>query len=166
MHIQSMNDSTVISHEATPASTKQPEYERWNLLDEGSIDYGRFGSKVVNEFSNHGGFYITTAINYTNGPAHMGHAYEATTTDAIARYFRVRNGEETVFFLTGADEHGQKIANTADLEGKVPIDICDKVCTCADISIFFHGLSLFITLSYFDDHLSMSEAFRCLTSVC
>jgi hypothetical protein len=109
------------------AETK-PTYDRWNLLDDAVVDYGNFGKKTVNQFSVDGGFYITTAINYTNGPAHMGHAYEATTSDAIARYFRVRNGEERVFFLTGADEHGQKIANTAEMEGKIPIEICDKVC--------------------------------------
>ena len=121
------------SHEETssPSSTNKPSadaYDRWNLLDDASIDYGNFGTKTIPTLNhqNHGGFYITTAINYTNGIAHMGHAYEATTSDAIARYFRVRNGEENVFFLTGADEHGQKIANAADLEGKEPIDICDK----------------------------------------
>ena len=53
-------------------------------------------------------FYITTAINYMNGPPHIGHAYEAITADVFARYHRLNN--EQVFFLTGSDEHGQKIS--------------------------------------------------------
>ena len=52
-------------------------------------------------------FYITTAINYTNGIPHIGHAYEAVTTDVIARYHRIYGRK--VFFLTGTDEHGQKV---------------------------------------------------------
>lgn len=69
-------------------------------------------------------FYITTAINYTNGDPHMGHAYEAISADVIARYHRLYGRD--VFFLTGTDEHGQKIANRAETEGVKPIDICDK----------------------------------------
>lgn len=56
-------------------------------------------------------FYLTTAINYTNGPPHIGHAYEAVTADIISRYHRMFGRE--VFFCTGTDEHGQKIADTA-----------------------------------------------------
>jgi len=59
-------------------------------------------------------FYITTAISYPNGPPHIGHAYEAIATDAIARFHRL-DGED-VFFLTGTDEHGQKILQTAARE--------------------------------------------------
>jgi methionyl-tRNA synthetase len=73
-----------------------------------------------------GGFYITTAINYTNGPAHMGHAYEAATADVIARFQRLK-GTHPAYFVTGADEHGQKIANTAADLGMEPLDICNKV---------------------------------------
>ena len=51
-------------------------------------------------------YYLTTAINYTNGRPHIGHAYEAVTSDVIARYHRVYG--RNVFFLTGTDEHGQK----------------------------------------------------------
>ena len=69
-------------------------------------------------------FYLTTAINYTNGPPHVGHAYEAITSDVISRYHRVYGRQ--VFFLTGTDEHGQKIADTAEKAGVKPIDICDK----------------------------------------
>ena len=72
-----------------------------------------------------GEYYISTAINYANGPPHMGHAYEAIAADVIARYHRAYG--RSVFFLTGADEHGQKIADTA--AGKdppmKPIELCD-----------------------------------------
>lgn len=69
-------------------------------------------------------FYITTAINYANGPPHMGHAYEGICADVIARYHRAFGRD--VFFLTGADEHGQKIADTAAAAGVQPIELCDK----------------------------------------
>lgn len=68
--------------------------------------------------------YITTAINYTNGRPHVGHAYEAVAADAIARYHR-RAGRD-VFFATGTDEHGQKIAERAEKEGVAPMVNCDK----------------------------------------
>jgi methionyl-tRNA synthetase len=78
-----------------------------------------------------GTFYVTTAINYTNGPPHIGHAYEGVTADIIARYHRLF-GRET-FFLTGTDEHGLKIFQTAEKETLAnpgspvaPIDICDR----------------------------------------
>lgn len=68
-------------------------------------------------------YYITTAINYTNGPPHIGHAYEAVITDVIARYYRSIGHD--VYFLTGTDEHGQKIAKS--LEPFMPsIDIKSK----------------------------------------
>ncbi len=69
-------------------------------------------------------FYITTAIHYTNGTPHMGHAYENVTTDVIARYHRAYGRD--VFFLTGTDEHGQKIDQTAQAQGIRAIDLCDK----------------------------------------
>ena len=69
-------------------------------------------------------YYVTTAINYTNGDPHVGHAYEAITTDVIARYHRIFGRK--VFFLTGTDEHGQKIAARAAKEGLQPIDICNR----------------------------------------
>jgi nucleoside diphosphate kinase len=71
-----------------------------------------------------GRFYISTAINYANGPPHMGHAYEAVAADCIARYHRAYGRE--VFFLTGSDEHGQKIADTAAGQGLKPIELADK----------------------------------------
>lgn len=63
-----------------------------------------------------GKFYISTAINYTNGAPHFGHAYEAIAADCLARYNRVAGKE--VFFLTGTDEHGQKVAESAERESK------------------------------------------------
>jgi methionyl-tRNA synthetase len=60
-------------------------------------------------------FYITTAIAYPNGQPHIGHAYEAIATDALARFARL-DGKD-VFFLTGTDEHGLKMVQTADAEG-------------------------------------------------
>ena len=62
-------------------------------------------------------YYITTAIAYPNGVPHIGHAYEAIATDALARFQRL-DGKD-VFFLTGTDEHGQKMVQTAEAE-KLP----------------------------------------------
>eukprot|EP01064_Diplonema_japonicum_P033663 TRINITY_DN6706_c0_g2_i1.p1 TRINITY_DN6706_c0_g2~~TRINITY_DN6706_c0_g2_i1.p1 ORF type:complete len:580 (+),score=87.23 TRINITY_DN6706_c0_g2_i1:45-1742(+) len=70
-----------------------------------------------------GRFFITTAINYTNGKPHVGHAYEAVLADVFARFYRVAGKE--VFFLTGSDEHGQKIANRANETGMDPKEYCD-----------------------------------------
>mmetsp|Transcript_27877 Transcript_27877/g.68544 ORF Transcript_27877/g.68544 Transcript_27877/m.68544 type:complete len:905 (-) Transcript_27877:84-2798(-) len=69
-------------------------------------------------------FCITTAINYANGVPHMGHAYEGISTDVIARYHRAYGRK--VLFQTGADEHGQKIAEAAEVAGVKPIDLCNK----------------------------------------
>lgn len=63
-------------------------------------------------------FYLTTAIDYTNGSPHIGHAYEKVLADVIARYRRLRGDE--VFFLTGVDQHGQKVQQTAEKEGISP----------------------------------------------
>src|SRR5580704_2906809 len=69
-------------------------------------------------------FYITTAISYVNGPPHMGHAYEFIATDVLARHMRQRG--EDVFFLTGTDEHGEPIADTAKAEGIEPQELADR----------------------------------------
>jgi methionyl-tRNA synthetase len=63
-------------------------------------------------------FFITTAIDYTNSAPHIGHAYEKILADVIARYQRLK-GEE-VFFLTGVDQHGQKVQQSAEKEGVPP----------------------------------------------
>ncbi|OJF91057.1 methionine--tRNA ligase [Pararhizobium antarcticum] len=69
-------------------------------------------------------FYITTAISYPNGRPHIGHAYELIATDAMARYQRL-DGRE-VLFLTGTDEHGQKMQQTARKEGITPQELADR----------------------------------------
>ena len=68
-------------------------------------------------------FYITTAISYPNGEPHIGHAYEAIATDVIARFERL-DGRD-VFFLTGTDEHGLKMKQTAAKEGLTPRELAD-----------------------------------------
>jgi len=63
-------------------------------------------------------FYLTTAIDYPNGSPHIGHAYEKVLADVITRYRRLRGDE--VYFLTGVDQHGQKVQQTAEKEGVNP----------------------------------------------
>jgi methionyl-tRNA synthetase len=70
-------------------------------------------------------FYITTAIDYVNGQPHLGHAYEKVIADVIARTRRSL-GQQT-FFLTGLDEHGQKVQQAALAEGKQPQAYCDDL---------------------------------------
>ncbi len=69
-------------------------------------------------------YYITTAISYPNGAPHIGHAYEAMATDALARFMRL-DGHD-VRFLTGTDEHGIKMLQTARREGLAPRDLADR----------------------------------------
>ncbi len=70
-------------------------------------------------------FYITTAIAYTSKKPHVGNSYEIVLTDAIARYKRMQGYD--VFFLTGTDEHGQKIEESAKEAGVTPKEYVDKV---------------------------------------
>jgi methionyl-tRNA synthetase len=65
-------------------------------------------------------FYITTAIDYTNSAPHIGHAYEKVLADVIARYHRLKG--ERVFFLTGVDQHGQKVQQSAAKAGVPPAE--------------------------------------------
>src|SRR6201995_5286473 len=69
-------------------------------------------------------FYITTAIAYPNGTPHIGHAYEAIATDAIARFQRL-DGQDG-FFPTGTDEHGLNMIQTAQSEGMTPLDLATR----------------------------------------
>ena len=170
------------------ASSSNPllPYDRWTLRNPSTVPYGYFSgsnnrcnesfwassststtstsSTSSRPSKTEKGFYITTAINYTNGPAHMGHAYEGTTADVIARFARLHHrgggsggissiggsgdttdnsdaeGEGDVgtrpYFVTGADEHGEKIAKTAEGEGRAPVEICNKVCcVCACVCV-------------------------------
>lgn len=70
-------------------------------------------------------FYITTAISYVNGPPHLGHAYEVILTDVMARFKRLDGYD--VYFLTGTDEHGEKVATTAAKNEMQPKEFCDKI---------------------------------------
>jgi methionyl-tRNA synthetase len=83
-------------------------------------------------------FYITTAIAYPNGKPHIGHAYEAIATDAIARFQRLMGRD--VCFLTGTDEHGLKMDQTARAVGKATIELADEMSAyfkemCARLNI-------------------------------
>ncbi len=69
-------------------------------------------------------YYLTTAISYPNGVPHIGHAYEAIATDALARFKRL-DGHD-VFFLTGTDEHGIKMMQTARDQGLTPEELADR----------------------------------------
>jgi methionyl-tRNA synthetase len=84
-------------------------------------------------------FYLTTAIDYANGAPHLGHAYEKVLTDVIARSQRLLGKD--VHFLTGIDEHGQKVLQTAQAQGKTPAQLVDELaplfrelCTALNIS--------------------------------
>ena len=70
-------------------------------------------------------FYITTPIYYPSAKLHIGHAYCTTIADSIARFKRLAGYD--VFFLTGSDEHGQKIQQKAEEAGIQPIEYTDKI---------------------------------------
>jgi methionyl-tRNA synthetase len=89
-------------------------------------------------FSMNKRFFITTAIDYVNGQPHLGHAYEKIVADVIARARRSLGQE--VFFLTGLDEHGQKVQQAAIAEGKTPQSYCDELA--ADWKAFAKKLKL------------------------
>ena len=72
-------------------------------------------------------FYITTPLYYVNDIPHIGHAYTTIAADTLARYKRLKGYD--VFFLTGTDEHGQKIAEAAKARGKEPQEFCDEIVT-------------------------------------
>jgi methionyl-tRNA synthetase len=70
-------------------------------------------------------FFITTAIDYTNSPPHVGHAYEKVLADVIARYHRLKG--DNVFFLTGVDQHGQKVQQSAAKTGIPPAEFVKDI---------------------------------------
>jgi methionyl-tRNA synthetase len=72
-------------------------------------------------------FYLTTPLYYVNDIPHIGHAYTTIAADVLARYKRLKGYD--VFFLTGTDEHGQKIAEAAKAQGKNPQVFCDEIVT-------------------------------------
>src|SRR5215475_7460205 len=76
-------------------------------------------------------FFITTAIDYTNSPPHVGHAYEKVLADVIARYGRMKTDadgtRQKVFFLTGVDQHGQKVQQSAAKAGVPPSEFVNGI---------------------------------------
>jgi methionyl-tRNA synthetase len=70
-------------------------------------------------------FFITTAIDYTNSPPHIGHAYEKVLADVVTRYHRLKG--EKVFFLTGVDQHGQKVQQSAAKAGVPPAEFVKEI---------------------------------------
>lgn len=72
-----------------------------------------------------GTFYVTTPIYYVNDVPHIGHAYTTLACDVIARYKRSRGFD--VYFLTGTDEHGQKVETAANANGETPLELADRV---------------------------------------
>ncbi len=94
-------------------------------------------------------FYITTPIYYPSAKPHMGHAYSSIIADFFARFKRIQG--HNVFFLTGTDEHGQKIQRAAEAKGIDPKSFCD------DISKTFRDLSKLLNLSN-DDFIRTTES--------
>jgi len=94
-------------------------------------------------------FYVTTAIDYANGDPHLGHAFEKIGTDVIARYMRLAGHE--VHFLTGMDEHGQKVAQTAAERGVSPQEFVDE------IAARFRAMWARLSVSY-DQFIRTSDA--------
>ena len=94
-------------------------------------------------------YYITTPIYYPSGKPHMGHAYSSIVADILARFKRLEGYK--VLFLTGTDEHGQKIQKEADKNKKDPKDFCDE------ISETFRSLTKTLNLSN-DDFIRTTES--------
>lgn len=93
-------------------------------------------------------FYITTAIDYANGSPHLGHAYEKVLADVVARFRRARG--DSVYFLTGLDEHGQKVQQSAEKKGISPQEFCDSV------AVEFQALCKNLLISN-DDYIRTTE---------
>lgn len=94
-------------------------------------------------------FYITTAISYPNGRPHIGHAYEAIATDVMARFQRARGRD--VRLITGTDEHGLKMFQTARDQGRATIDLADEM------SGYFREMYATLNISY-DNFMRTSDA--------
>ncbi len=102
-------------------------------------------------------YYLTTAITYPNGVPHIGHAYEYIATDAMARFKRLDGFD--VMFLTGTDEHGMKIAQTAEKEGLTPKELVDRNVTIFKETHAALGISYDRFIRTTDaDHYAASQA--------
>ncbi|MBI5418964.1 MAG: methionine--tRNA ligase [Deltaproteobacteria bacterium] len=93
-------------------------------------------------------FYVTTPIYYVNDVPHIGHAYTTIAADVLARYHRMKG--QKVFFLTGTDEHGEKVQKTAARQGLAPRELADRVVTR------FQGLTPALHISN-DDFIRTTE---------
>jgi methionyl-tRNA synthetase len=94
-------------------------------------------------------YYITTAIAYPNGRPHIGHAYECIATDALARFQRLRGRE--VRLITGTDEHGLKMAQTARNAGRKTLEFADEM------SSYFKEMCAVLNISY-DNFMRTTDA--------
>lgn len=105
-------------------------------------------------------FYITTAISYPNGTPHIGHAYEVVATDAMARFKRLDGCD--VFFMTGTDEHGQKMMQTAEKEGITPAQLAQRNSDAFQAMNDELGISYdrFIRTTDADHHAAAQELWR------
>ncbi|HUC62000.1 MAG TPA: class I tRNA ligase family protein, partial [Alphaproteobacteria bacterium] len=93
-------------------------------------------------------FYVTTPIYYVNDAPHIGHAYTSMACDVLARFMRLDGMR--VKFLTGTDEHGQKVEKSARAQGMEPKAFCDKM------SVNFKALGELLNLSN-DDYIRTTE---------
>lgn len=71
-------------------------------------------------------FYVTTPIYYVNDKPHLGHAYTTLCADVLARFYRLKYSDKDVFFLTGTDEHGAKVQQSAEAAGLTPLEFVEK----------------------------------------
>ncbi|MBI4227383.1 MAG: methionine--tRNA ligase [Candidatus Omnitrophica bacterium] len=95
-------------------------------------------------------YYVTTPLYYVNAPPHLGHAYTTVIADVLARYQRLRRGAAGVWFLTGTDEHGQKIQQAAAAAGQSPQAFADAIVPN------FQNLWAALNISY-DDFIRTTE---------
>jgi methionyl-tRNA synthetase len=107
-----------------------------------------------------GSFYLTTAIDYSNGEPHLGHAYEKIGADCMARYRRLRG--DRVHFVIGMDEHGQKVAQSAEAAGAEPQAWVDGIA--ATFQEAWHALAIsntdFIRTTDERHEIAVKELFR------
>ena len=93
--------------------------------------------------------YLTTPLYYVNASPHIGHAYTNVAGDVLAKFFRLTGRE--VYFLTGTDEHGQKIKKEAEIRGLSPLEFVDKM-----VGNFYHLWEV-LGIEY-DDFIRTTEA--------
>jgi methionyl-tRNA synthetase len=86
--------------------------------------YSRSTSTNNNNYNGNNPFFITTPIYYVNGDPHLGHAYTSILCDVMARFCRL-DGRD-VYFLSGTDEHGQKVEQSAAKAGQAPLQFADQ----------------------------------------